>query len=72
MYSEKKNCQHCGDPAVIFKEWKEPFWPFKIVDTQAFCYECHREVAYGQLPKLTDSPYQSRKGNGMQKRKRLF
>lgn len=65
-------CRCCGDPATIVKEIKERFWPFKLIDIIAYCYDCHREVVYKQLPKLTDSPYQSRRGSGMQKRKRYF
>jgi hypothetical protein len=67
-----KNCQHCGDPAVIFEDRKEAHWPFRIILRLAFCYECCQEVKYGKLPRLTDSPYQSRRGSGMQKRKRHF
>lgn len=72
MSIQKLNCQHCGDPAVIFEERKEPFWPFKLITTLRFCYECHQEVVYGRMPRLTDSSFQSRRGSGMQKRKRFF
>lgn len=65
-------CDYCRDPAQIVEERKEPFFPFKVVQVLAFCYDCHREVIYKQLPRLTDSPYRSRKGSGIQKRKRYL
>jgi len=69
---EKRNCQHCADPATIIENRQEPFWPFRIILRLAYCYECFQEVKYGKMPKLTDSPHQSRRGNRIQKRKRHF
>lgn len=67
-----KNCQHCNDPATIFEDRRERFWPFRIVLRLAYCYECYQEIVNKKMPKLTDSPYQSRRGSGIQKRKRHF
>lgn len=69
---QKQTCDHCGDPATLIEERKEPHWPFKTTLILSFCYECYQEIKYKKLPKLTDSPYQSRRGNNMQKRRRYF
>lgn len=66
----KSNCDHCGDPAVIHQEYKERFWPFKVIESHSYCYECYQELVNGKLPKLTDSPYRSRKGSGVTNRRR--
>lgn len=65
-------CQHCGDPATIIETFRKPYWPFEIERTDARCYECHQEVIYNRLPKLTDPQHRSRRGSGMGKRKRLM
>jgi len=75
MYTNNSNqiiCEYCGDTAKIIKKIKEAYWPFKVKSISAYCYECYQEIVKGQIPKVTDSSFQSRKGNHIKKRRRLI
>ena len=70
--STENLCHHCGDPAVLFQERKEPFWPFRVVFKRSFCYECYQEVVNHRIPKLTDSSHRSCRGAGVRNRRNLW
>jgi len=69
--STSQICDYCGDPAVLFREIKHHFWPFAVLQKHSYCYECYQELVNKRLPKLTDSRLHSRRGSGIQKRRRL-
>ena len=69
---QSHNCKHCGDPARIINKIQKHYWPFEIIRIDAFCYECYMEVKKGQMPKVTDSNFSSKRGRGLKNRRRLM
>jgi len=77
MYTNNFNsnqiiCEYCGDPARIVKKIKRHYWPFAVKSISAYCYECYQEIVKGQIPKVTDSQFRSKKGNSIKKRQRFM
>ena len=73
MYTQNPNlCMYCEDPARIINKIQKPYWPFEIEGYQSYCYECYQEVVKGQTPMVTDPTLSSRRGSGMQKRKKYM
>jgi len=65
-------CEFCGDTATRIKKTKQPFWPFAVKSCSAYCDECYREIFYGKLPNVTGAQHRSKKGRGVEDRRRHF
>lgn len=64
-------CEYCGDPAQIIRKVKQSFFPFKVKSISALCKDCHREIYDGKIPDVTGPEHKSRKGRGIQDRRKL-